>query len=60
MFLSTLGGNSTVTKSNRILKHLLTNELAKGFNFAGHKNKESFQKFYLKATIVRKLTTLRI
>lgn len=60
LFLSTLGGDTTTARTNRILKHVLTNELAKGFNFAGQKNmKEAFEKLYLKAVIVRKFDNIK-
>lgn len=55
LFLSTLGGDTTATKTNRILKHVLTNELAKDFNYAGQKNiKQAFEKLHLKTVIIRK------
>jgi hypothetical protein len=54
LYLSTLGGDTTTTKTNRILKHTVTNEFAKNFNFAGQKNKkESFGKLRLKTMIIR-------
>ncbi|XP_071577254.1 uncharacterized protein [Temnothorax nylanderi] len=54
LYLSTLGGDTVTTRTNRILKHVLTNELAKGFNFAGQKNrKEGFAKLHLKTVIIR-------
>lgn len=54
-FLSTLGGDTTATKSNRILKHVLANELAKDFNYVGQNNsKEAFEKLHLKTVVIRK------
>lgn len=55
-FLATLGGDTTTTKTNKILKYVLTNQLAKDFNFVGQKNtnKKAFSKFGLKNVIIRK------
>jgi len=54
LYLSTLGDNTITSRTNRIWKHILANEFAKDFNFAGQKNKEGFGKFLLKTVIVRK------
>lgn len=55
LFLSTLGGETTATKTNRILKHVLTNELAKDFNYVGQNNsKKAFEKLHFKTVIIRK------
>ncbi|XP_025269672.1 uncharacterized protein LOC105257319 [Camponotus floridanus] len=53
LFLSTLGGDTTTARTNKILKYVFTNELAKSFNFAGQKNKEAFEKLSLKTVVVR-------
>ncbi|KAK4884923.1 hypothetical protein RN001_001194 [Aquatica leii] len=51
-YLATLGGDSTTTKTNKILKFLITNELASTYNFAGQSNKKPFSKLILKTVLV--------
>ncbi|XP_036138293.1 uncharacterized protein LOC118647037 isoform X1 [Monomorium pharaonis] len=52
LYFTTLGGDSISTKTNRILKLVLSNELAATFNFTGTNVKEAFQKLHLKNVIV--------
>lgn len=59
LFLSTLGGDTTTARTNKILKYVFTNELAKSFNFAGQKNKEAFEKLSLKTVVVRKFDNIK-
>lgn len=55
LYLSTFGGgDSTATKTNRILRHVFTNKLAKDFNYAGQNvSKEAFQKLHLNTVLIR-------
>lgn len=49
-YLSSLGGDGVVTRTNRILKSLMTNSLASQLNFKG-RNKQAFSIFKLKEII---------
>ncbi|XP_028131648.2 uncharacterized protein LOC114327287 [Diabrotica virgifera virgifera] len=40
--LASLGGDTVVSRTNRILKHLITDSVAKGFNFRGRNDKAAF------------------
>lgn len=54
-YLSTLGGTGTTLQVNRILRFLLTNELATKYNFAGQRtNKQAFGTTRVKSVIVSK------
>lgn len=59
-FLSTLGGSNITAQSNKILRYLLTNELACNYNFVGQRqnNKTAFSNLKLKSVIIRKLFSL--
>lgn len=55
LYLSTFGGETTATRTNRVLKHVITNELAKDFNYTGQNNvKQAFAKLHLKTVVIRK------
>lgn len=49
-----MGGEGVVAKTNKILKEMLTDELACQLNFCGGHNKEAFNKLKLKVIIVGK------
>ncbi|KAF5277571.1 hypothetical protein FQR65_LT15947 [Abscondita terminalis] len=54
LYLSSLGGNCLVGKTNRILKELFADYLAAIFNFCGGKNKRPFKELQICALVTLK------
>lgn len=53
-YLSSLGGNGTTAHVNRVMRLLMTNRLAKSYNFAGQRNdKVAFCNTLVKSVIIR-------
>ncbi|CAG9822845.1 unnamed protein product [Phaedon cochleariae] len=52
-YLSTLGGKDRTSKTNNILRHSLTDQLATSFNFRGKRQKRPFCELSLSDCIVR-------
>ncbi|KAJ8974465.1 hypothetical protein NQ317_016316 [Molorchus minor] len=53
-YLSSLGGKDVTNKTNRILKYLLSDDVAKNYNFYGKRTeKEAFCNLILCSTVVR-------
>lgn len=59
LYLATLGGKSTNTLTNKIMKFLYTDNLAKNFSFFGKRNnKKPFSECLLKTAVISKLLLL--
>ncbi|KAK4877662.1 hypothetical protein RN001_010168 [Aquatica leii] len=54
-YLSSLGGNTIASRTNRILRQLLEDRLASTYNFFGSRNKEAFNKLQLTRLIIGSL-----
>ncbi|XP_032686339.1 uncharacterized protein LOC116851228 isoform X3 [Odontomachus brunneus] len=56
-YLKTLGGRDDHDRVKKIMKKIITNEFAMGFNFTGFKNKKSFEELQIAQCIIHIITT---
>ncbi|CAG9764326.1 unnamed protein product [Ceutorhynchus assimilis] len=53
LYLTTIGGKDPTSKTNRILKFFITDELASYFSYLGKRNKRPFCGLHLNDVIIR-------
>ncbi|KAK5639478.1 hypothetical protein RI129_011970 [Pyrocoelia pectoralis] len=56
-YMSSIGGKDLVSKVNGVLKKLLSNRIAKHFNFYGKREKKAFQNLRMNALVLEAIKT---